>query len=297
MDKIIAGIGEVLWDIFPDGKYLGGAPTNFIYHINRLGNNGVLISSVGNDTNGSELTKELAVKGMKYLLEISEKPTGTVIVSTDTYGSPTYEISENTAWDEIILNDDSIEIAKKCTAVCFGTLPLRYQQTKISIFGFLSNTNEKCLNVCDLNLRQQFYNNEIIIKCLVACDILKINHEERDIIKSIEKITGNDVYFCRTISQKYGISTIILTYGKNGSMVMNNGEVSICRPPKVTIADTVSAGDSFTAGFIHKLTNGHSIREAHRYGTVLSAYVCTKTGGTPDIDLNIIDNMEVVWEQ
>ncbi|MCC8089660.1 MAG: carbohydrate kinase [Rikenellaceae bacterium] len=297
MKQIIAGIGEVLWDIFPDSRHVGGAPANFIYHINKLGHNGILISSIGSDENGIELYNSLRNKDISSMLGTSDKPTGRVTVNIGSNGIPTYDIMEDTAWDFIDYTPETDRIQESCAAVCFGTLPQRNITSRETIRRFVSGTSEESLRVCDLNLRQHFYDTETIKRSLELCNILKINHKERDIIKIYERLEGSDREFCIKLSRRYGIGIIILTYGNGGSLVMAGSEFSMCIPPEIKIADTVGAGDSFTAGFISKLIEKESVREAHRYATVLSAYVCTQRGGTPEYDFDIINRLEVKWEE
>jgi fructokinase len=220
-------------------------------------------------------------------------PTGTVQVQLDAQGIPTYDIKENVAWDNIPFDDSIAAIAQGCRAVCFGSLAQRNVVSRNTIQKFLDATPADCLKIFDINLRQQFYTKEIIRESLQRCNILKINDEELAIVGRMfsEELSGTGVgHFCSTsgtedlcrhILSEYSLNMLVLTCGTNGSYVFTPDQVSFQETPKVKVADTVGAGDSFTGSFVGSVLNGKSVTEAHSTAVQVSAYVCTQNGAMP----------------
>ena len=284
MKRYVVGLGEVLWDVLPEGKKLGGAPANFAYHAGQfLGmDNTIAISALGEDKLADETIEALREHNLNDLLPRVPYPTGTVQVELDEQGIPTYDIKENVAWDNIPLDDDIQEIAKNCRAVCFGSLAQRNVVSRETIHRFLDLTPEDCLKIFDINLRQQFYTKEIIQESMRRCNILKINDEELVIIGRMFGYPGLDIENkCWLILGKYNLDMLVLTCGTNGSYVFTPGHVSFQETPKVEVADTVGAGDSFTGSFCAAILNGKSVPEAHKLAVNVSAFVCTQNGAMP----------------
>ena len=282
--RYVVGLGEVLWDVLPEGKKLGGAPANFAYHAGQfLGmDNTIAISALGEDKLGDETIEALKEHGLNYLLPRVPYPTGTVQVQLDEQGIPTYDIKENVAWDNIRFDDDIAEIARNCRAVCFGSLAQRNVVSRETIQKFLDATPADCLKIFDINLRQQFYTQEILRESFQRCNILKINDEELVLIGRMFGYPGLDIEnTCWLILGKYNLDMLVLTCGTNGSYVFTPGHVSFQETPKVKVADTVGAGDSFTGSFVGSILNGKSVPEAHRTAVQVSAYVCTQNGAMP----------------
>ena len=268
--RYVVGLGEVLWDVLPEGKKLGGAPANFAYHAG------------GEDKLADETIDALKEHGLNDLLPRVPYPTGTVQVQLDDQGIPTYDIKENVAWDNIPFDDDIAAIARNCRAVCFGSLAQRNVVSRETIQKFLDATPEDCLKIFDINLRQQFYTQEVIRESLQRCNILKINDEELVLIGRMFGYPGLDIENkCWLILGKYNLDMLVLTCGINGSYVFTPGHVSFQDTPKVKVADTVGAGDSFTGSFVGSILNGKSVPEAHRTAVQVSAYVCTQNGAMP----------------
>ena len=244
----------MLWDVLPEGKKLGGAPANFAYHAGQfLGmDNTIAISALGEDKLADETIEALREHDLNDLLPRVPYPTGTVQVQLDEQGIPTYDIKENVAWDNIPFDDDIQEIAKNCRAVCFGSLAQRNVVSRETIHRFLDLTPEDCLKIFDINLRQQFYTKEVIKESLQRCNILKINDEELVLIGRMFGYPGLDI--------------------ENKCWLMT---------PKVVVADTVGAGDSFTGSFVGSILNGKSVPEAHKTAVQVSAFVCTQNGAMP----------------
>ena len=280
--RYVVGLGEVLWDVLPDGKKLGGAPANFAYHAGQFGLDTLAVSALGKDALADETIAALDERGLKYLLPRVDYPTGTVQVTLTVDGIPTYEIKENVAWANIPYTPELAEIASNCRAVCFGSLAQRNVTSWATIRQFLDNTPTDCLKVFDINLRQQFYTKDVIEESLKRCNILKINDEELVIIKRMYGYDDLDMRgICEKILADYQLKMLVLTCGTNGSYVFAPGLTSFQETPKVKVADTVGAGDSFTGSFCAAILNGKSLEEAHRKAVAVSAFVCTQNGAMP----------------
>lgn len=282
MKKTVVGIGEILWDIFPDKKVLGGAPSNFAYHADHLGCEGYAISAIGNDSLGDEVLEQLSAKKLKVILERVDKPTGTVQVTLDDKGVPSYDIVQGVAWDYIPFNEAMKSLASRADAVCFGSLAQRNEVSRQSIEAFLDAVPQSCLKVFDINLRQSYYSKGLIEKSLGKADILKINDEEFATVSKMFGFEGDEVSVARQFLSGYGLQMLVLTKGADGSSIITPGDVSKLDTPKVNVVDTVGAGDSFTAAFTASILCGDSVREAHAKAVRTSAFVCTHASGMPE---------------
>ncbi len=284
MSKIVVGMGEALWDILPEGKKIGGAPANFAYHVSQFGIDSCAVSAIGDDALGDELLENFNKKEIKYMIENVPYPTGTVQVEIDQAGIPQYEIKENVAWDNIPWTEQLAELARNTKAVCFGSLAQRNVVSRETISRFLDEMpkNDDTLVVFDVNLRQGFYNKEILCNSMKRCNILKINDEELVSVSRMFGYPGIDLQDkCWILLGKYNLKMLILTCGINGSYVFTPGNVSFQPTPKVEVADTVGAGDSFTAAFIANILKGHTVEESHLKAVETSAFVCTQQGAMP----------------
>ncbi len=288
MDKYVIGIGEALWDMLPEGKKLGGAPANFAYHASQFGLEGMAVSAIGQDALGEEIVEALEEHRLPYHLDCVEYPTGTVQVTLDAQGVPKYEIKTGVAWDNIPYTKELADIAASTKAVCFGSLAQRNAVSRESIGLFLEAVPKDCLKVFDINLRQDFFSREVLEESFRRCDILKINDEELVVIARMFELPGLALEEkCRHLIKTYGLKMLILTCGVNGSYVFYEGGMSFLDTPKVTVADTVGAGDSFTGAFVGSLLNGKTVPEAHKTAVKVSAYVCTQSGAMPVIPDNL----------
>lgn len=281
MNEIIAGIGEILWDMLPSGKSLGGATANFAYHATRLGAQGWAVSAIGDDRLGQEIMEIAAKKRLSTIIEVVDKPTGTVQVSLDSAGVPTYNILEDVAWDNIPFTDEMKSLARRADAVCFGSLAQR-MDSRNTIKAFLKASKPDCLKIFDINLRQNYYSREVIDESLEMADILKINDDEIKIVAELFSLKGNDIDACRSLISLYSLKLVILTKGAEGSEVITEDDVIPQEAGKVEIVDTVGAGDSFAAAFTVAYLRGKSIREAQKLASDTAAYVCSNKGGMPE---------------
>ena len=284
MENKIVGLGEALWDVLPEGKKLGGAPANFAYHAGQFGLDTLAISAVGEDQLGDETLSAFEEKGLKYIMPRVPFPTGTVQVELDAQGVPAYEIREGVAWDNIPFTPEMEKVARSCKAVCWGSLAQRHEVSRNTIHRFLDATPPTCLKIFDINLRQTFYDEEVIRSSLKRCNILKINDEELVTIGRLFGYPGLDMSNkCWLILGKYNLDMLVLTCGVNGSYVFKPGAMTFIETPKVDVADTVGAGDSFTASFCAAILKGLSVSDAHQLAVETSAYVCTCNGAMPRI--------------
>ena len=287
---LIIGLGEALWDMLPEGKKLGGAPANFAYHAGQFGLNTMAISALGEDKLADETIEALEKNGLKYLMPRVPYATGTVLVTLTGNGIPTYEIKENVAWDNIPFTPEIAEVAANCRAVCFGSLAQRNVVSRQTIQRFLDATPSDCMKICDINLRQQFFNKEILEDSFRRCNVLKINDEELVVVSRMFGYQElDDAKVCEQIVKEYNLKMLVLTCGTNGSYVFTaDGKRSFQDTPKVEVADTVGAGDSFTGSFCAAILNGKPIEEAHRIAVEVSAYVCTQNGAMPKYPAELV---------
>lgn len=293
-NKYVVGIGEVLWDVLPEGKKLGGAPANFAYHVSQFGLSSRVVSAIGNDKLGAEIERDFSEKGLEGIIEKVAYPTGTVQVSLDDNGVPNYTIKENVAWDNIPFTTALKELAQHTCAVSYGSLAQRNIVSRETIHAFLdAMPKEGAYKIFDINLRQNFYTKDIICESLERCNVLKINDEELVAVSRLFGYPGIDLQDkCWILLAKYDLKMLILTCGVNGSYVFTPGHVSFVETPKVAVADTVGAGDSFTAAFVSAILRGLSVSEAHKLAVNVSAYVCTQNGAMPILPDNFITKLE-----
>lgn len=287
---IVIGMGEALWDILPEGKKIGGAPANFAYHVSQFGLDSCAVSAIGDDALGHELIEKFDERGIRYQIETVPYPTGTVQVEIDRAGIPQYEIKENVAWDNIPYTPRLDDLARRTRAVCFGSLAQRNVVSRTTINRFLDAipAGNDPLIVFDVNLRQGFYTKETLCSSMERCNVLKINDEELVVVSRMFGYPGIDLQDkCRILLGKYNLKMLILTCGINGSYVFTHGNVSFRPTPRVDVADTVGAGDSFTAAFIASILKGLSVAEAHHKAVLTSAYVCTCQGAMPVLPADI----------
>ncbi|WP_455584392.1 carbohydrate kinase family protein [Bacteroides sp.] len=294
MNNIIVGMGEALWDVLPEGKKIGGAPANFAYHVSQFGLDSCVVSAVGNDELGDEILDVFEKKHLNHQLQTVNYPTGTVQVTLDDNGVPCYDIKEGVAWDNIPFTDELKRLALSARAVCFGSLAQRNEVSRVSINRFLDTMpdGDGQLKIFDINLRQGFFTKEIIRDSCQRCNVLKINDEELVTISRLFGYPGIDLQDkCWILLAKYNLKMLILTCGTNGSYVFTPGVVSFQETPKVPVADTVGAGDSFTATFTAALLKGKSVPDAHKLAVEVSAYVCTQSGAMPELPQVLKDRL------
>jgi fructokinase len=281
---IIAGIGEVLWDVYPDAAHFGGAPANFACHAAGLGAESWMVSAVGADDLGDAAIRKLTERGVKceHVTRDGRHPTGRVLVTLNASGQPSYEFAADTAWDHLEWSDNLSALAPRCDAVCFGTLGQRSPVSRETIRRFVAATPEIALRVFDVNLRQHFYGAEIIRASLQLASAVKLNDEELPIVArlcGVRAATPREMLI--ELIQQYQLRLGALTRGARGSLLIADGQESDCPAIPANVVDTVGGGDAFTATMVHGFLRGLPLEVLHRNAGTVAAFVCTQAGATP----------------
>jgi fructokinase len=282
--KVIVGLGEILWDLLPAGKQLGGAPANFAFHAQQLGAAGIVASAVGDDDLGREILDRLKGLGLtiNHVAIDREHPTGTVSVKLDDKGVPDYIIHTNVAWDYIALTDSLLDLARKCDAVCFGTLAQRSPVSARTIEGFLDATRPDCLRVFDINLRQSYFSAALIDQMLKRTHILKLNDQELPVVCDLLQLPGCDEPSrVDAIRSRYALRGVALTRGEKGSALYTGARPDEQPAAKVEVVDTVGAGDAFTAVLVNGLLRNWPLDKTHALASRVAGHVCSQRGATP----------------
>lgn len=277
---VVAGIGELLWDILPGGENLGGAPINFAYMIAAMGGVGIPVSTVGDDERGHRALAELAHTGLSVecISTITGPPTGTVDARIDDEGVASYSFPDDVAWDHLLINEPAHLLKKSLRAICFGTLAQRYAANRRTLRSYLDTLNPECIRVCDLNLRQHFYSKETLLFCLHCCTVLKINDEELEVLAKMMSLSGNTPEQLSRLISEFDLDMAALTRGGRGSIIMTRDCFASHPGYGATPVDTIGAGDSFTAAVVLGLLGGRELAEISSVANRLAAYVCTQSG-------------------
>jgi len=282
---LVVGIGELLWDLLPDGRQMGGAPANFAFHAQALGASGAIVSAVGDDRSGREILEELGRRGLERsgIAVVSGAPTGTVTVVLDAGGIPHYTIHEGVAWDVIPWSAGLGELAARTDAVCFGSLAQRSPVSRATIGAFLDATRPDCLRVLDLNLRQSYFDRDLVLGLLGRATVLKLNGEELETVSRMLALPGSESQALAGLLQASPLSLIALTKGPSGSRLFGPG-VDIIHPGNpVETADTVGAGDAFTAALVMGMLRHKSWDEIGDRANRIAGYVCSRRGAWPEL--------------
>lgn len=285
---LAVGLGEVLWDVFPDGKRLGGAPANFAWHAAQQGCRACVVSAVGDDALGREIESALAGKNLPAVLPRLPQPTGTVRIALDESGSAAYRFAENCAWDNLPFSPEAERVARSADAVCFGSLAQRGARSRETIARFLDSVPAGALRVFDVNLRQNFFTDEILRGSLARCSILKLNEDEAPVVAALlgaDARCSRETLFAALFENFPALEIVVETLGKAGSAVATRGGVrsEVPADPRVRVVDTVGAGDSFTACFVACLLFGKTPEVAHQRAAATADFVCSRAGAMPEI--------------
>ena len=285
MQNLIVGLGEILWDMFPSGKVIGGAPANFAYHVRELGESSVVVSSVGNDELGREIISGLENNDMStdFLYIDKNHPTGVVFAEINKEGKPSYLIQERVAWDYIPTSKLLRELAFKSAAVCFGTAAQRSQLSRMTIQTFVGLMEQDSIRVFDINLRQNFYSQDVIETSLSLANVLKLNVNELSVVKKLLRLNGDEKKILNELSRKYSLNLIALTRGREGSILFTEGKTSNHEGHKINVEDTVGAGDAFVAGLVTGMLRGYELDDLHNKANRVASYICSKHGATPSL--------------
>jgi fructokinase len=281
--KKVLGMGEILWDLLPNGRQLGGAPANFAFHAKQLGLDAGVVSAVGQDSDGKDILEMIMRFGLRSFIGVNEKPTGTVSVTLDDQGVPVYVIHQNVAWDFVNPMPDATEWVQEAAAICFGSLAQRSPRTRKTILELLDIAPSDCLKIFDINLRQKFYSKDIIEASLQKANILKINDEEILTLGSMFGLGDQEEIIAERALRQFRLDYLALTKGSTGSWMFSAFDSSWLPTPKVAVADTVGAGDSFTAAMAAGIISGKKLQVTHQLAVDVSAYVCTQRGATPEL--------------
>ncbi len=281
----VAGIGELLWDVFPNHRRMGGAPANFAYHTHQLGAEAYPVSCVGADPLGElirETLKQIHVDD-RYVMESGTYPTGTVQVVLNEAGKPTYNIREDVAWDHIPCPDELKQLAERLDAVCFGSLSQRSGESRGSIRSFLKKVPDHALKICDVNLRQAFYSKQILADSLELANVLKISDEELPVLAAYFDIQGAIEDQLKALRDMYSLKYIAYTRGKDGSILLGENDLDDFPGCEGVAVDSVGAGDSANAAFCMGLLKGWSLDEVNLFANEVSTFVCMQKGATPTL--------------
>ena len=287
---VVVGLGELLWDLLPAGKQLGGAPANFAYQAQNLGARSAVVSAVGDDAFGQEILDALVGFGLgtQHVALDTQHPTGTVSVELDESGIPNYIIHEGAAWDYMQPAPELLKLAESCDVVCFGSLAQRSPVSRATILQFLDTTRAGCMRVFDINLRQSYYDTETIRESLRRADVLKLNDEELPIVAKLLSVSDSESDVLMHLLSEFDLDVIALTRGGEGSVLRTPTEESV--HPGVPCAhteDTVGAGDCFTARLAMGLVRGEPLDVINDQANRLASYVCSRKGAMPPMSEGI----------
>ena len=284
MKKKVVGLGEVLWDLFPERACLGGAPANFAYITTLMGDSGIVASRVGEDSRGVEALQRMEELGLDidHVQTDREHPTGTVKVDVDVQGFAHYEIAQPVAWDFLEWTPDWQRLAKDVDAVCFGSLAQRSEPTRCTVRCFLGATSPDSVKIFDVNLRQSYFSQETLSESMKLADIVKLNDEELPRIMSLAKIQHKDeLSAAQQLIRAYDLKLVCITRGGRGSLLARGSEHSEHPGFRVRVADTVGSGDAFTAGLVHEYLHGASLALMNEVANLVGAWVASEVGAMP----------------
>ena len=284
MGKIL-GIGELLWDVLPTGPRIGGAPANFAGHACALGADAAVISRVGADADGERLVAALRAGGVETagVTVDPDHPTGSVDVRLGPDGQPEFTIHENTAWDHLSAAPDLLDLAATADAVCFGSLGQRSVDSREAVRKLVAATPPGALRVFDVNLRQRFYDREVIDSSLELANVCKLSDSELPVIAGLLGLSGDVRGQLAALISRYRLRAVVYTRGEAGSL-LTDGTVWSDHPGVPTeVRDTVGAGDSFTCAVTLGLLLGWPLATISEAASEIAAYVCSQDGAVPPL--------------
>jgi fructokinase len=285
MNFKILGIGEVLWDLLPSGPQLGGAPANFACHARALGAQAAVVTRVGNDSFGRMILERFGHQGIADgTMQVDEEAsTGTVTISLSGKGIPHFTIHEQVAWDRLVVTEKALNTVREADAICFGTLAQRSKPSRTSIQRLVATASADALRVLDINLRQNYFSREVIESSLQLANILKLNDTELPVLAGLFNLTGSARDQMEQLAQMFSLQLVALTRGPAGSLLFQDGQWSDCPSIPITIADTVGAGDAFTAAMVMGLLRKMELNEINFLADEVARHVCSCAGATPPL--------------
>lgn len=287
----IVGLGEILWDMFPSHKQLGGAPANVAYISGQLGNEAYAVSRIGNDVLGRAVVERFGDLALPdtYLQRDPDHPTGTVRVELGSDGQPRFEITESVAWDFLEWSAQLESLARRTDAVCFGSLAQRGVQSRSTVQKFVAATSQSAVRVFDVNLRAPFFSAEVLRTSAAQATIVKLNHEELPIVVELLGGTrGDELSSARWLRESFSLKLVCVTRGSAGSLLVSAGATNEHSGYPVQVVDTVGAGDAFTATLIHHVLRGSDLAIMNDAANRMGAYVAGCPGATPAIDSEVL---------
>ncbi len=290
---IAVGLGELLWDMLPKGKQIGGAPFNFARHCNQLGLEGFPVSQIGIDELGNETVSLLKDWGITpdFVSRDPQHETGTVNIRLDDQGKPNYEIRDDAAWDFIQHNLLLEQLAPKVDIVCFGTLAQRSDASRFTIYSFLDRMSSDAIKLFDVNLRQHFYSIGSIEASLERASILKLSDEELPVLKNAFSLSGSVEVQLSELKNRFELKLIAYTRGAEGSLLIDGSGTDDHPGTTITTIDTIGAGDSFSATLCAGLLQGLPLAQLNENANQVAAYVCSQRGATPALPESIVKNV------
>lgn len=283
---LAVAIGEVLWDVFPDGARFGGAPANFVGSLKGLGGDGVravMVSGVGEDDLGRQALAALKDRNVEtQFMDVVPQQTGKVDLRIDESGNATYEFAADTAWDCLAWSEKREQLAGQADVVCFGTLGQRDDKSRETVRRFVQSVPDAGWRVFDINLRKPFFNDNVILESLELANALKLNEDELPVVAELVSVNGDATEQLRQIADRFDLRVVALTRGADGSVLLKGEEMSELPGAEVDVVDTVGAGDAFTAAMVLGLLNELPLQQIHQHASQVSAFVCSQKGATPD---------------
>jgi fructokinase len=282
--NIVVGLGELLWDLFPAGEQLGGAPANFAYITSLLGDKGIPASRLGQDSLGTDAIRRLGELALptEFIQRDEDHPTGTVRVEVDRTGQPRFDISESVAWDFLAWTPQWQKLAEQADAVCFGSLAQRSEKSRATIRRFLLGLRKDAVRVFDVNLRQDFYTVEVLAESMKLATIVKLNHEELPrIMQFLDSENHSEGDSAHRLLSLHDLKLVCVTRGNGGSLLVSADERSEHPGFKVKVSDTVGAGDAFTAALVHGYLRGTPLAQINETANRVGAWVASQPGATP----------------
>jgi fructokinase len=288
----VIAIGELLWDIFPNQKRLGGAPTNFAIHCAQLSGDKhsvMLASAVGDDDLGAAAVKAIEKTEVNAgLVSTVAHPTGRVIVSIDGSGSPSYDIAADVAWDHLPDNEALAKAVSTAHAICFGTLAQRSKVSRAAIQKAVSATSDSCLRVLDINLRPTMTDPKVFQQSLEVANVLKLSDEELPVLAKQFSLTGDVQSKLRALQERFELTAVAYTRGAHGADLIRGDEISHCPGITTEVVDTVGAGDAFTAALAVGLLEQQPLDEINQRACRIAAFVCSQNGATPKVPPSVL---------
>jgi fructokinase len=286
----VISVGEVLWDMLPGGRQLGGAPANFAYHAQALGAEACLVSRVGKDQAGNDVLRQFQAWQLpSHLVQVDEAGrTGLVTVDLDGAGVPQFTIEAPAAWDQIELTPAALEAARRADVICFGSLAQRQECSRRTVQQLVAATSPEALRVFDLNLRQHYFSRDVLLRSLELANVVKLNDTELATLTKMLGLNSQLQIGVGELAVRFDLHTVALTCGPAGSLLFQNGRWSRCQGRPVAVRDTVGAGDAFTAALAVGLSRGMDLEDIHGLATDAAGFVCTQPGATPSLPDHLV---------